>query len=119
MSSRRSGCPLLCVLALSACAEQPFQRPANVADATCIREAYVGEVYLEQAVRDCGIRVPDLSGDPGLQRQASLSAIPFIMTEHAAGGKSQTYLCRGTPPVSERLDTPYASVGRCTALRSS
>ena len=107
---------LFSVVALSACAEQPFQRPANVADSTCIREAYVAESYLWEAVRDCSKRVPNLSGDPGLQRQASLAHIPFIKEVHKADGEGRAYICRGGPPVLERLDTSYPSVGRCTAL---
>lgn len=107
---------LLALGAVSGCAGPSFQRTANVSDSACIRQAWVAEAYLWEAVRDCGRDVPDLSGDPGLQREASLSGIPFVRQELAANGKSQAYLCHGGPPAFERFDAPYPSVGRCTVL---
>jgi hypothetical protein len=118
LTTFRSAGALVCVMALSACAERPFQRSAGVPDSTCIRQASVADIDLWEAVRDCGTRLPDLSDDPGLQRQASLSGIPFIRKTHPADGNTRTYVCRGAPPTFERMDTPYPSVGRCTALGS-
>lgn len=118
MMTPRTVGALVCVVTLSACAERPFQRSAGVSDSTCIRQASVADSYLWEAVRDCGARLPDLSDDPGLQRQASLSGVPFRKETHEADGKTHAYVCRGAPPAYERMDTPFPSVGRCTALGS-
>lgn len=115
MLDLRSVLVLFYIFALSACAEGSFRRPAYISDSTCIREALIGD-NLWEALRDCGTRVPDLSDDPGLQREASLSGISFIKQKHEADGKNRSYVCRGAPPTFERLDTPYPSVGRCTAI---